>query len=243
MWKGKTVSVVFPTYNERASIVQAIEDSFATGLVDEVVVVNNNAITGTAELVAATRARQVFESRQGYGWALRRGLEEATGDLLILSEPDGTFSSSDYLKLLVYHDDGHEVVLGTRTTKGFIWDGANMGFLLKTGNVLLAKVVEVLFLSRCQLTDVGCTLRLLSRPAYERIRSCFRVGGSHFGLEMTVLSLHQGLQYCEVPVNYLPRVGTSSVTGSLPRTVLLALQMGAYLVRYRLGSFFRAGGT
>ena len=42
MWEGKKVSVVFPTYNEKDSIRQTIEDFFKSGLVDEIVVVNNN---------------------------------------------------------------------------------------------------------------------------------------------------------------------------------------------------------
>src|SRR3954470_13619179 len=87
MWQGKRVSVVLMTYNERDSIRATIEGFFATGLVDEVLVVNNNAAAGTSEEVALTRAREVLETRQGYGWASRRGLREARGGLLVLAEP------------------------------------------------------------------------------------------------------------------------------------------------------------
>ncbi|HOT52351.1 MAG TPA: glycosyltransferase, partial [Candidatus Hydrogenedentes bacterium] len=51
MWRGKKVSVVFPTYNEKDSIRAAIEEFFEDGLVDEIVVVNNNAAPGTDEEV------------------------------------------------------------------------------------------------------------------------------------------------------------------------------------------------
>ena len=67
MWKNKKVSVVFPTYNEKESIRQVIEEFFATGYVDEIIVVNNNAAEGTKEEVEQTKAIQVFETRQGYG--------------------------------------------------------------------------------------------------------------------------------------------------------------------------------
>jgi len=77
MWKDKRVSVIFPTYNEKDSIRAAVLDFFASGWVDEVVVVNNNAAPGTDEEVAGTGARLVHESRQGYGHAIWRGLEEA----------------------------------------------------------------------------------------------------------------------------------------------------------------------
>src|SRR5947209_4136457 len=100
MWHDKTVSVILPTYNERDSIRAAVDGFFATGYVDEVVVINNNAALGTSEEVAKTRAREVFEATQGYGSAIRRGFREARGDLIVLSEPDGTFSERDIVKLL-----------------------------------------------------------------------------------------------------------------------------------------------
>ena len=78
MWNGKRVSVVLMTYAERDSIRAVIDGFFDTGLVDEVLVVDNNAEAGTAEEVDQTRARLVHEPRQGYGHATRRGLVEAS---------------------------------------------------------------------------------------------------------------------------------------------------------------------
>ena len=51
MWRNQKVSVIFPTYNEKASIKKCIEEFFATGVVDEIIVVNNNAAEGTSEEV------------------------------------------------------------------------------------------------------------------------------------------------------------------------------------------------
>ena len=48
MWNGKDVSVVLMTYAERDSIREVIDGFLATGVVDEVVVVDNNAEPGTA---------------------------------------------------------------------------------------------------------------------------------------------------------------------------------------------------
>ena len=72
MWQGQTVSVILPTYNEKDSIARCIEEFYATGVVDEVLVVNNNAATGTSQEVARTRAGEVLESRQGHGNAIMR---------------------------------------------------------------------------------------------------------------------------------------------------------------------------
>ena len=53
MYGGKTVSVVLPAYNEAPYIRAAVEDFFVPGVVDEVVVVDNNSRDGTAEQAAA----------------------------------------------------------------------------------------------------------------------------------------------------------------------------------------------
>ena len=232
MWNGRTVSVVLGTYAEKGSIREVIDGYFATGVVDEVLVVNNNAEPGTAEEVERTAARQVFERRQGYGYAYRRGLAEATGDLIVLSEPDGTFLPRDIHKLLAYSDDC-DAVFGTRTTREMIWGGANMGLFLKWGNWAVAKLVEALF-NTSHLSDVGCTYRLITRETLERVQGQFRVGGSHFGPELMLLVISSGARVVEVPVNYLPRVGESSVTGDFGKAVRLGLQMIAYIVAFRL---------
>jgi glycosyltransferase involved in cell wall biosynthesis len=235
VWRGKTVSVVLPTYNEKDSIYAAIQDFFETGVVDEVLVVNNNAAAGTSEEVARTAAREIKESRQGYGFAMQRGLREAVGDYLVVSEPDGTFLAHDIFKLLAFADE-FDVVYGSRTARMFIWRGANMGWFLRWGNWAVAKLMELLFNST-NLTDVGCTMRLISRPALAEIEQSFRIGGSAFGPEMMLLSLIRGLKIIQIPVNYLPRVGQSSVTGDTRKAVLLGLWMIGLVWRYRLQSW------
>jgi glycosyltransferase involved in cell wall biosynthesis len=85
MWNGKRVSVIFPTYNEKESIRQAIEDFFATGFVDEIVVVNNNAASGTKEEVARTRAKQVFEKKTGL-WSCHPAWINGDGSIQRLSD-------------------------------------------------------------------------------------------------------------------------------------------------------------
>jgi glycosyltransferase involved in cell wall biosynthesis len=232
MWNGKSVSVVLMTYAERDSIREVIDEFFATGLVDEVVVIDNNAQEGTAEEVSKTRARLVHEPRQGYGHATRRGLREATGDLVVLAEPDGTFLAQDILKLLVYSNEC-DVVFGTRTTRELIWDGANMESFLRWGNWAVAKMIEALFNTN-HLSDVGCTYRLFRAPAAKAVADTMTVGGSHAGAELMLLTILSGARFVEVPVNYLPRVGTSSVTGDPLKAVHVGLRMIALVLKLRL---------
>lgn len=231
MWNDKTVSVVLMTYAERDSIRSVIEGFFGTGLVDEVLVVDNNAEEGTQEEVRKTNARMVHEPRQGYGSATRRGLLEATGDLIVLAEPDGTFLPEDIGKLLVYSNEC-DVVFGTRTTRELIWQGANMPSDLRWGNWAVAKLLELLF-NTSHLSDVGCTYRLLRRETAEHVARNMKVDGNHAGVEIMLLTVVSGARFVEVPVNYLPRVGVSSVTGKRIAAVEVGLRMIGLILKFR----------
>lgn len=237
MWCGKSVSLILPTYNERDSIRASIEEFHASGVIDEIIVVNNNAAEGTSEEVAKTPAREVFEATQGYGAAIRCGFRHATGDLVVVAEPDATFRGRDVRKMLAYAED-FDVVYGSRTVKELIWKGANMGLFLKWGNYAVAKLMEFLF-NTTSLTDVGCTMRCIRREALRDIEPLFTVDGSFFGPEMMVVSILKKKRMIQVPVNYTKRVGTSSVTGSLPVAVRLGLQMIGLILGYRLRSWLR----
>ena len=233
MWHGKKVAVIFPTYNEVDSIRRSILSYYVTGLVDEILVVNNNAAPRTSAEIAGTGAREIFESKQGYGHALLCGIDHADAELVILSEPDGTFSGNDVTKLLAYSDDV-PVVLGTRTTREFIWQGANMGKFLRWGNWAVAKMTELLF-NTTLLTDMGCTQRLLSREALQLIRPHLTIGGSHFGPQMLLEVIQHGIPFVEIPMNYRARVGESSVTGSFWKAWKLGWRMIFLVLEYRLG--------
>ncbi len=231
MFNDKAVSVVLMTYAERDSIRAVIEGFFDTGLVDEVLVVDNNAQEGTEAEVRATRARLVREPLQGYGHATRRGLAEARGEFIVLAEPDGTFLPEDIRKLLVYSAEC-EVVFGTRTTRELIWAEANMARFLRWGNWAVAKLIEALF-NTSHLSDVGCTYKLLRRETAKDIAARMTVGGSHAGIEIMLLTILSGARFVEVPVNYLPRVGISSVTGSKVKALTVGLRMIALVLRLR----------
>jgi glycosyltransferase involved in cell wall biosynthesis len=235
VWNQRTVAVILPTYNEAASIRECIEDFVATGVVDEIVVVNNNAHHETSAEVSRTCAREVHEPVQGYGAAIRRGLAETSSfDVVCICEPDGTFDPHDLLKLLPFLSDT-DVVLGSRTVNTFIFDGANMGAFLRWGNWFVAKLIEVLF-NTAYLSDVGCTFRVMSRRAVDLVEKDLKGHGSSLGLELQVRIVVRRIPFVQVPVRYLPRVGQSSVTGQLSKSLSLGLTMIGIVLRQRFSS-------
>jgi len=234
MYRDRKVSLILPTYREKDSIRQVIRDFEALGVVDEILVINNNAIEGTSEEVRLTSAREIHEPIQGYGAAIRRGFAEAAGDLVVVCEPDATFVASDLEKFLVYSNDV-DIVYGSRTIRTFIWQRANMGFLLKWGNWFVAKLLEVLFNTN-YLSDVGCTYRLIRREALLKLLPTFQVKSNFFGPEMMVRGYRMKMKCVQIPVNYKERTGVSSVTGNLSKSIVLGGQMMLLIVgmRFRL---------
>ena len=70
-----------------------------------------------------------------------------------------------------------------------------------------------------------------------------RVGGNHAGVEIMLLTITSGASFVEVPVNYLPRVGVSSVTGSRRRALDVGLRMILQILRFRLTTRRPAGAA
>lgn len=236
MFGDHRVSVVVPAYNEEETIAQVVADFIASDFVDEVVVVDNNCKDATAELAAGAGAIVVAESAPGYGCALRAGLDAATGDILVLTEADGSFIADDIIKLLVYTGDAG-LVLGTRTTKQMVEQGANMGFILRWGNVVAAKILELLWYipHEPRLTDVGCTYRAIWKETYAKIRPGLTEAGPGFSPEMMCECLRRDVRLIEVPVSYHAREGGESAhSGGVMPVIRTAMKMFSCIFRKRL---------
>lgn len=234
MYKGKKVSVVFGTYNEVASIRSEIDAYFATGLVDEVIAIDNNAKSGTKEEIEKTKAKRIVEHRQGYGFAYMRALSEATGDLIFMTEVDGTFKPADLHKFLLYSDD-FPVVFGTRTSRAAIFSGAFMPFSVRFANWLWAKIIEVLY-NGPVLTDVGCTSKLLNRESLEKIKKYFSgsPGDGRFSPELMIWLVRLEKKIIEIPVIYKERSGgESGYTGSTTKAAILGFKMLPLMFKYK----------
>ena len=232
MYKNQKISLVLPAYNEESNIGEAVRSFQSTGFIDEIIVVNNNSKDKTRERALEAGARVIDETIQGYGAALQRGLKEAAGELLVLAEPDGTFVPSDIMKLLAYSEE-FDLVLGTRTTRELIWKGANMGQFLRWGNVIVAKMMEVLYSGPC-LTDCGCTFRLIRKSAYQKLAPYLTVRGSHFLPPMVIMALKKKMRVIEIPVNYRTRIGESKITGTWKGTLKTGFRMIGTILQYRV---------
>ena len=104
-----------------------------------------------------------------------------------------------------------DMVIGTRTTRELICQGANMPVWLRVANILVAKFVELLWISKePRFTDVGCTYRTFWKSSYDEVKSFFVGIGPEFSPEMMIEFTKNNKRVIEIPVSYYPRIGGSS---------------------------------
>src|SRR5437016_3292856 len=113
MYRGLTVSVVIPCFNEEhgiAAVLRSMPD-----YVDQVVVVDNNSTDETGKIARQLGASVIFETKKGYGNAYRSGLPKATGDIIATADGDGTYPTSTIAEIIDYLlDKGYDFVSASR---------------------------------------------------------------------------------------------------------------------------------
>jgi len=227
------ISAVIPCYNESDSISAVIRDF--SPHVDEVLVMDNESADGSAQLAEEAGAVVHSVPLAGYGDALKRGMDLASGNILVLVEADGTFRAKDLGKLLEFLKDA-DMAIGTRTTREMIEQGANMGWFLRWGNVMVGKLVELLWWGHePRFTDVGCTYRAIWKDSYVRIRSQLGRIDAAFSPEMMIEMIRVNGRVIEIPVSYYGRKGGESKhSGSLRHSISTGLKMLGLIFQKRL---------
>jgi glycosyltransferase involved in cell wall biosynthesis len=232
MFEGKTLSLIFPAKDEEENIKNAINSFKALKIFDELLVVDNNSTDKTADISVKNGAKVIKEKNPGYGFALRKGLKIANGEYIVLCEPDGTFSAKDSLRLLKQMQN-YDMVAGSRTNPKFIKKDSNMGFSLRLGNIMVAKLIQFLFFLP-PLSDCGCTFRVIKKEKVKKMNPKFTVGKSHFLPELVILNKINGGTMIEVPVHYSKRIGKSKITGSKIKSIQVGFRMLLLIFSYRL---------
>ncbi len=112
-----TISVIIPTRNEAANLLPVI--ATAQRYADEVLVVDGHSTDGTREVAAACGARVILDDGRGKGAALRRGIAEASGDILVFIDADGSHDPNTIPALIQPIVDGvADHVSGSRMLGG-----------------------------------------------------------------------------------------------------------------------------
>jgi glycosyltransferase involved in cell wall biosynthesis len=210
------LSVVMPVYNERNTIEEILERVVRVDMEKEIIIVDDGSTDGTQEIlmklaaelasggtigtgvVGANSSVRIFfeEKNQGKGAALRRGFQEARGEVVIVQDADLEYAPEEYWRLIEPIERGlADVVYGSRFLGG---PHRVLLFWHAVANKLLT-VLSNMF-TDLNLSDVWTGYKAFRRGVLQDVQ----LQENRFGFEpeVTAKIAMRGWRVYEVPISY-----------------------------------------
>jgi glycosyltransferase involved in cell wall biosynthesis len=204
MYRGLSVSVVIPCFNEEHGIAAVLKGM--PDYVDQVVVIDNNSTDETGRIALELGAEVVFETKKGYGNAYKAGLPRATGDIVATADGDGTYPTHS-IGPIIDHLLASE--LDFVSASRFPLRNPNaMRFRNVLGNKILTWTTRILWLR--WIADSQSGMWVFRRDVLRRISP--QSGGMPFSEEIKLLVIDsRRLRFGEYHIDYHERIGDTKL--------------------------------
>ena len=197
--------MIVPCFNERSTVAELLRRVLAVPIAKEIIVVDDRSTDGSYEIVTELATREpairvlLQPENQGKGAALRRGIEAARGDIVLIQDADLEYNPAEYPKLIepIVAGDA-DVVYGSRFAG---YPRRVMMYWHTVGNSLLTWLSNVT--TNLNLTDMETCYKVFRRDVIQSIH----LTSNRFGFEpeVTVKVARRGYRIYEVPISYRGR--------------------------------------
>lgn len=194
------LSVIVPVFNEERTIAQLLDQVRAIPVAKEIIIVDDFSSDGTraileSEVLNADTRVFLHSKNLGKGGAVRTGLQNVSGNVVIIQDGDLEYDPRDYPALLRPIIEGRaKAVYGSR----FLGEHKAMYFWHSVGNKFLTLVTNILF--DTTLSDMETCYKVFTRD----IADSLNIRQMRWGIdpEITAKILRQGHRIYEVPISY-----------------------------------------
>jgi len=198
------LSIVRPVFNEKETIREILAQVRTVGLASQIIVVDDCSTDGTREVLQDEAARDqtitlvLHDRNRGKGASVRSGIEQVTGDIVIIQDADLEYDPRDYPTLIRPIQEGRvKVVYGSR----FLGPRKDMLFWHMLGNKGLTLLTNIMYDST--LSDMETCYKAMRAD----VAKSLNIKSDRWGIdpEITAKVLKRGIRIFEVPISYYGR--------------------------------------
>jgi dolichyl-phosphate beta-glucosyltransferase len=204
-----SLSIVVPAFNEEKRLLPPLLETldYCDGCFSsfEIIVVDDGSVDHTTAIarhlggIHSAVKIITLPKNSGKGAALRAGVLESSGALVLLTDADGSTAITEIARLLPYYNQGYEIIIGSRATLD-----ASVSVQAKRGRKFLGKAFNLLVntLLIPEVADTQCGFKLFSRDAARYLFSRQHCNGFGFDTEILYIAQRCNIKIKEVAVSW-----------------------------------------